>query len=73
MDLVGYSQEVFERISADYPAFAAKLDLPDIHFIPMSALKGDNVVDPSATHAVVHGRAAARTTSRPCTSPATGT
>ncbi len=47
MDLVGFSQEVFERIRADYKDFAARLDVPDLHFIPISALQGDNVVDPS--------------------------
>jgi bifunctional enzyme CysN/CysC len=44
MDLVGYSEEVFERIKSDYQAFAARLELPDVHFMPISALKGDNVV-----------------------------
>jgi bifunctional enzyme CysN/CysC len=44
MDLVGYSEERFEQIKADYAGFAARLDLPDIQFIPVSALKGDNVV-----------------------------
>ena len=48
MDLVDYAQEVFEKIRGDYREFAARLDLPDVHFIPISALKGDNVVDPSA-------------------------
>ncbi|HND52819.1 MAG TPA: sulfate adenylyltransferase subunit CysN, partial [Pirellulaceae bacterium] len=48
MDLVGFSQEVFEQIRRDYQAFAARLDLPDVHFLPISALKGDNVVGPSA-------------------------
>jgi bifunctional enzyme CysN/CysC len=47
MDLVGFSEEVYERIRGDYQAFAARLDLPDVHFIPLSALKGDNVVVPS--------------------------
>jgi bifunctional enzyme CysN/CysC len=47
MDLVGYSQEVFERIKDDYTGFVAKLDLRDITFIPMSALKGDNVASKS--------------------------
>lgn len=47
MDLVDYSQEVFERIKADYTGFVAKLDLHDITFIPMSALKGDNVASKS--------------------------
>jgi bifunctional enzyme CysN/CysC len=44
MDLVDYSQDVFDKIRADYQGFAARLDLPDVHFIPLSALKGDNVV-----------------------------
>src|SRR3954468_1405445 len=47
MDLVGYSRDVFERIKGDYTGFVAKLDLRDITFIPMSALKGDNVVSKS--------------------------
>jgi len=48
MDLVDYAQEVYDRICADYTAFAAKLEVTDMTFIPMSALKGDNVVEPSA-------------------------
>jgi bifunctional enzyme CysN/CysC len=44
MDLVDYSQEVFEQIQRDYRDFSARLDLPDVHFLPISALKGDNVV-----------------------------
>ena len=47
MDLVDYSQEVFEKIKQDYVAFAAKLEMGDLHFIPVSALRGDNIVDPS--------------------------
>ncbi|HTO55813.1 MAG TPA: sulfate adenylyltransferase subunit CysN [Myxococcota bacterium] len=47
MDLVGWSQEVFDKIRADYEAFASRLDLPDIHFLPLSALTGDNVVERS--------------------------
>lgn len=47
MDLVEFSQSRFEQICADYRDFAARLDLPDLHFIPISALNGDNVVDPS--------------------------
>ncbi|MBT4485303.1 MAG: sulfate adenylyltransferase subunit CysN [Candidatus Latescibacteria bacterium] len=46
MDLVDYSEEVFEQIKKDYSDFTAKLDLHDFHFIPMSALHGDNVVEP---------------------------
>lgn len=47
MDIVGYSQETYDKIRADYQSFAARLDLPDVHFLPLSALKGDNVVVPS--------------------------
>ena len=47
MDLVDYDAEVFERIRADYADFSSKLDVQDIHFIPISALKGDNVVERS--------------------------
>src|SRR5215211_2781993 len=43
MDLVGYAQEAFEKIKANYTGFVAKLDLRDVTFIPMSALRGDNV------------------------------
>jgi bifunctional enzyme CysN/CysC len=48
MDLVDYDQEVFERIHDEFSSFAAKLEVPDLTFIPMSALHGDNVVDRSA-------------------------
>lgn len=44
MDLVGYSQEVYEQIRADYLHFAEGLTIPDIRFVPISALRGDNVV-----------------------------
>jgi bifunctional enzyme CysN/CysC len=47
MDLVGYDEQVFDGIVTDFSAFAAGLDVPDIAFIPMSALYGDNVVDGS--------------------------
>jgi sulfate adenylyltransferase subunit 1 len=47
MDLVGHKQEVFERIKEDFQAFSSKLSVPDIHYIPISALNGDNVVDKS--------------------------
>lgn len=47
MDLVDYKEEVFEEIVADFEEFAHKLEVNDITFIPMSALKGDNVVDKS--------------------------
>jgi bifunctional enzyme CysN/CysC len=47
MDLVDFSQARFDQICSDYRDFAARLDLPDLHFIPISALSGDNLVDPS--------------------------
>jgi len=48
MDLVDWSEEVFERITNEFAAWSAKLDVHDITFIPMSALHGDNVVEHSA-------------------------
>jgi sulfate adenylyltransferase subunit 1 len=47
MDLVEYSEEVFENIKADLEAFASKLNVIDIRFVPISALLGDNVVNES--------------------------
>jgi sulfate adenylyltransferase subunit 1 len=47
MDLVGYSEETYEEIRREFESFASKLDVYDITFIPISALKGDNVVDRS--------------------------
>jgi bifunctional enzyme CysN/CysC len=48
MDLVGYSQETYEKIKNNYTDFVTKLEMNDLHFIPMSALNGDNVVEESA-------------------------
>lgn len=47
MDLVDYKEETFENIKKDFEAFAAKISVKDIKFIPISALKGDNVVKKS--------------------------
>jgi len=47
MDLVEYKEERFQEIVREYEQFAAKLDVADIRFIPISALHGDNVVDRS--------------------------
>ena len=47
MDLVDFSEEKFNKIREDYTNFASKLNIPDIRFIPISALMGDNVVEPS--------------------------
>ncbi|MPZ97025.1 MAG: sulfate adenylyltransferase [Propionibacteriales bacterium] len=44
MDLVGYDEAVYEQIQADFQSFATKLTIPDLTVIPISALKGDNVV-----------------------------
>ncbi len=48
MDAMGYREEVFEKIKGDYEDFADRLDLVDVRFIPISALRGDNVVHPSS-------------------------
>jgi bifunctional enzyme CysN/CysC len=45
MDLVDWSQERYDEIVQEYNAFVTRLNFSDIHFIPMSALKGDNVVE----------------------------
>ncbi len=47
MDLIDYDEEKFEKIKEDISNFASKLEVKDIHFIPISALKGDNVVNQS--------------------------
>ena len=47
MDLVNYSEEVYNKIVSDFKAFATKLNISDIQFIPISALAGDNVVNRS--------------------------
>jgi bifunctional enzyme CysN/CysC len=49
MDLVGWSEEVFERIKDEYVDFATRLEMGDLRVVPISALKGDNIVEPS-TH-----------------------
>jgi sulfate adenylyltransferase subunit 1 len=48
MDLVGWSEEVFAGIERDYRAFAEKLGIRDVRFLPMSALTGDMVVERGA-------------------------
>ncbi|WEM41576.1 sulfate adenylyltransferase subunit CysN [Photobacterium sp. DA100] len=48
MDLVDYNQDTYRQIKADYKAFAEQLDIPDVRFVPISALRGDNVVERSA-------------------------
>jgi bifunctional enzyme CysN/CysC len=56
MDLVDFKQEVYEQICEDYRKFTTQLDIPDITFIPVSALKGDNVVDISDRMPWYHGK-----------------
>ena len=48
MDLVDWSQEVYERIVREFTDFAAKLEITDLSIIPISALKGDNIVTRSS-------------------------
>jgi sulfate adenylyltransferase subunit 1 len=48
MDAVDYDQNVYKKIKADYREFAKQLNIADIRFVPISALKGDNVVNQSA-------------------------
>ncbi|HCZ9264360.1 sulfate adenylyltransferase subunit CysN [Vibrio sp. sp1] len=47
MDLMDYNQEVYQKIKADYREMAKNFNIDDIRFVPISALKGDNVVTPS--------------------------
>ncbi|WP_395341625.1 sulfate adenylyltransferase subunit CysN [Ningiella sp. W23] len=47
MDLMDYREDVYETIKADYTKFSEELDIPDIRFVPLSALEGDNVVNRS--------------------------
>ncbi|MEZ9597938.1 sulfate adenylyltransferase subunit CysN [Vibrio sp. 10N.286.46.A8] len=47
MDLMDYSQDVYQQIKADYREMAKSFNIDDIRFVPISALKGDNVVTPS--------------------------
>lgn len=56
MDLVDFDQKVFNDICEDYKSFITDLDIPDVNFIPLSALKGDNVVDLSDKTPWYHGK-----------------
>jgi bifunctional enzyme CysN/CysC len=55
MDLVGYSQARFDEICANYRDFVSRLELPELHFIPIAALHGENLVDPSLNMAWYRG------------------
>jgi bifunctional enzyme CysN/CysC len=56
MDLVDFNQQVFDNICTEYKAFITQLNIPDVEFIPLSALKGDNVVDISDRIPWYHGK-----------------
>jgi sulfate adenylyltransferase subunit 1 len=56
MDMVGYSETVFTAITDKYKTLAAELNLKDVNFIPVSALKGDNVVNESENMPWYKGR-----------------
>jgi sulfate adenylyltransferase subunit 1 len=47
MDLVDFSEEKYEEIKKDYLSFISKMDIPDVHIIPISALDGDNILESS--------------------------
>ena len=49
MDLVGYSQDRYNNILIDYAEIARSLQLKDVTYLPISALKGDNIVEPSSS------------------------
>jgi bifunctional enzyme CysN/CysC len=55
MDLVGFDQKVFDAIVAELTAFAAALSFKDVRFVPVSALRGDNIVAPSSACAWYQG------------------
>ena len=55
MDLVDYDQAIYEKIHAEFTSFATKLNIPDLEVIPISALKGDNVVNRSENMAWYSG------------------
>ena len=48
MDLVDFKEKAYNKIKEDFKAFSSKLEIQDIHFVPLSALHGDNVVDRSS-------------------------
>ncbi len=56
MDLVEYDQRIYDEIREEFTAFAAKLDITDLGFVPISALVGDNVVEPSPNMPWFHGQ-----------------
>ena len=79
MDLVDWSQERYDEIVDAFRSFSSRLDIPDIKFIPISALQGDNVVDrsehmgwydgPTLLHHLEHVHVAADRTLQDCRFP----
>jgi bifunctional enzyme CysN/CysC len=55
LDLVDYSEDVFHDIEADYREFAGEVGLTDVTCIPISALRGDNIIEPSTNTPWYHG------------------
>ncbi|MDX1468064.1 MAG: GTP-binding protein [Acidimicrobiia bacterium] len=55
MDLVSWSQERYQEVTDEFRGFAARLDIHDLRFVPVSALEGDNVVDRSPNMPWYHG------------------
>ena len=55
-DLVDYSQEVFDRIVSEYSEFAEQIGLNAVTFIPISGVKGDNIVEPGPNTTQSGGR-----------------
>ncbi len=55
MDLVGYSEKVYQQIVDDYRQFAKQIGIEQLTFIPMSAFKGDNITEPSVETPWYHG------------------
>jgi bifunctional enzyme CysN/CysC len=55
MDLMDYRRDIYEKIEADYRAFARSIGAGDVTCIPLSALKGDNVIHPSPAMPWYHG------------------
>jgi sulfate adenylyltransferase subunit 1 len=56
MDMIDYSEEVYNNIVKDYQALAQKVNLQNVHFIPVSALKGDNIVNVTENMAWYKGK-----------------
>ena len=56
MDMVDYDEQVYHDIVKEYSKMATGLGLPDVHYIPISALKGENIIEPSANFSWYSGQ-----------------